>query len=1016
MLPTKKTGFKLNPFLCALLPLTMHGIAIALPTNGAPTDNGAASISTNQELGFVLVEQTAQNVLINWTEFGTRPGEVVEFRQPHSSSIAVNRVTGTEASVLDGALNSNGRVFVINPNGVLFGSGSVVNVGGLLATTFDISDEDFNAGRFIFRDNGRGQGLDAGLVSNAGRITVGIDGTTILDGGEVVAPPPTSDGANTSLDESQEETTARGLAILAGRRVVNVDSPPSENESRPGGTIDAENGQIVLASGAGLTVNMVSFDNGLISYEVTPRTTAAANDLAAIQNSGVLSARGGSVTLLARASSSPPGVGILNNGEIRANGISVDGRGGIYLTSTGGSIESTGTIDASASECCIYEDESDYTPQAVRIESDRSVVIRAPVPSSDESFNGPTVVSAVGTLVNANAGGVPSAGTIHIQGSSVTLSDASITGSSQVRIVATSGDVTGGTGTSVSGSAVGISAAGDAVLSGSYDSFGGNMPVVANLEGALDPGSISIQGATVGLEGASIDAATQARIVSTAGGITSSSSTNVSGNSLNVRGAGNVSLAGTYEAGTIIRPEISGSRSKEEIVEPENISILGATVDLGGAQIIATGSINVIATSGDINALTPSNFVSGRALDIRAAGATKLGGSYQADVESGESTVLFSEAPNAGDIFIQGSDVSLNTVSVIGSGEVRITATSGDVTDFSPPPQNSEGVGSGQPINFISGGALGVKAARNINFGASALFVGNGETFVGGDPSVGDRPGLVEQLRALYQQESVALASPRADGIQLDEIPDSPFPSPSPIYIPFNERPSASFVTGKDGSVQLGGSGGSLSMQGDYLYIQSNAFDFRLAQDVSESSDFQIADIVSPYPLFMQYVPATSDGSVGFEQDLAPDQDLNLSPAWFADYPGATLVFGSTANPVDVVIGDDGPITDGTNGFNYVLAAGPGGLIFNPDGIETDGAVVVLGEVAPRGPRPPIDPPQGPGVSFPSPLPPGQTAEFIAARSQPVPPGAPDVTFDLAAALDTTIQYKSAEGPVLACQ
>jgi len=793
MLPTKKTDFKLNPYFCALLPLTMHSIAFALPTDGVPTNIDGASISTGS--GYVLVQQSAPNVLINWSSFSTSAGEIVEFRQPNANSIAVNRVTGPDASFLDGALNANGRVFVINPNGVLFGAGSEVNVGGLLATTFDISDEDFNAGRFIFRDNGTGQGPHAGLVSNAGRIRVGIDGRTeccvvIPDesggandgsGGEIPEIPPgetdpRQDGNNdgSGFITAEIESSDGGFAILAGQKVVNTGRVADDLEEG----IFAPNGQIVLASGSSLTI---SFDSGMISYEVTPQMVAALNEQikTGVINDGTLVADGGAITLIARASNNVAGYGIFNNGEIRAQGISFDDHGGIYLTATGGEVSNTGVIDASGTEGSVNDGPlTFFNPQSVRIESDKTVTIE----------------------------------------------------------------------------------------------------------------------------------------------------------------------------------------TNSEIEEADRGAILA-----------------------DGPSVTPNG--------------------------DGSSS--------PGTIFIRGSQIVLNGAQISGSGEVRLIATAGNVTDFSAAPQSSVGVGSGPSINEISGSALGVQASGSINLGASSLYVGTGETFIGGDPSVGDRPGLIEQLRALYppSEESVALASPRADGIQLDEVPDSPSPTqPAFFYIPDHERPNASFVTGKDGSVQLGGSGGSLSMQGDYLYLQTNVFDFRLAPDFSVISDFQTADFVSPYPLFMQYVPAVSGGSVGFEQNLAPNEDLNLSPASFANFPGATLVFGSTANPGDVVIGDDGPVTSGTNGFNYVLAAGPGGLIFNPDGIETDGEVVVLGQVARDGPTPPIDPPRIPDVLFPSPLPPGQTAEFVAARSEPVSSGAPDLTFDLAAALDTSIQYKSAEGPVLACQ
>ncbi|MGC8074506.1 filamentous hemagglutinin N-terminal domain-containing protein, partial [Salmonella enterica] len=68
----------------------------------------------------------------------------VIFNQPSSSSIALNRVIGTKASDIQGRIDANGQVFLVNPNGVLFGRGAQVNVGGLVASTLDITDAEFN--------------------------------------------------------------------------------------------------------------------------------------------------------------------------------------------------------------------------------------------------------------------------------------------------------------------------------------------------------------------------------------------------------------------------------------------------------------------------------------------------------------------------------------------------------------------------------------------------------------------------------------------------------------------------------------------------------------------------------------------------------------------------------------------------------------------------------------------------------------------------------------------------------
>ena len=92
----------------------------ALPQNGNVAA-GAASISNGT--GSMTVNQTTQNAAINWQSFNIAPGEAVNFVQPNSSSVTLNRVMGTDPSSILGNLSANGQVFLVNPNGILFGQG-----------------------------------------------------------------------------------------------------------------------------------------------------------------------------------------------------------------------------------------------------------------------------------------------------------------------------------------------------------------------------------------------------------------------------------------------------------------------------------------------------------------------------------------------------------------------------------------------------------------------------------------------------------------------------------------------------------------------------------------------------------------------------------------------------------------------------------------------------------------------------------------------------------------------------
>ena len=168
--------------------------AFALP-NGGDIVSGTGTISqTAQDM---VIQQNTQQLITNWQGFSIGSAESVTFNQPNSSAVALNRVIGADPSMILGKLSSNGQVFLTNPSGVVFGAGSVVDVHGLLATTFNISDANFLNGNYQFTqdpnrplasviNNGtimarRYVGLSAPAVENTGSIIVADLGTVTQD-------------------------------------------------------------------------------------------------------------------------------------------------------------------------------------------------------------------------------------------------------------------------------------------------------------------------------------------------------------------------------------------------------------------------------------------------------------------------------------------------------------------------------------------------------------------------------------------------------------------------------------------------------------------------------------------------------------------------------------------------------------------------------------------------------------------------------------------------------------------
>lgn len=148
----------------------------AVPQGGQVT---AGSGQISQTGTTTTIQQNSQNISLTWKSFNTDRGNTVNFVQPNATAMAVNRILDTNGTLFLGTLNANGVVYVINPNGVVFGQGAQVNVGGLVASTLDVSDKQVGTSRQTFSGN------SAAAVSNAGAITASNGGSVVLLGNQV---------------------------------------------------------------------------------------------------------------------------------------------------------------------------------------------------------------------------------------------------------------------------------------------------------------------------------------------------------------------------------------------------------------------------------------------------------------------------------------------------------------------------------------------------------------------------------------------------------------------------------------------------------------------------------------------------------------------------------------------------------------------------------------------------------------------------------------------------------------
>ncbi|WP_439597557.1 two-partner secretion domain-containing protein [Falsiroseomonas sp.] len=295
----------------ALLTLAASGLAVAplappaaaqapdaRPTGGAVVA-GQASIS--QTASRTQVNQASDRAVIEWQRFDVGRNHQVDIRQPAATSWSLNRVTGGDPSAIAGRVTSNGGVALVNPAGVVFHQGAQVDVAALIATTSDITNQNFQAGRMQFD----GVPRPGARVENRGQVTV----------------------------------AQQGLAALVAPQVANS------------GTIRARLGRVALAAGEAFTLDLAG--DGLLALDVTRQVaTAPSGATSLVTQTGTIEAEGGSVLLSARAAS-----GVLENlvqagGSTSAAQLALRAEGGgvrIDGALAGRSIEATasGSVQAS---------------------------------------------------------------------------------------------------------------------------------------------------------------------------------------------------------------------------------------------------------------------------------------------------------------------------------------------------------------------------------------------------------------------------------------------------------------------------------------------------------------------------------------------------------------------------------------------------------------------------------------------------------------------------------------------
>ena len=362
------------------------GVSHAGPVGGQIV-GGSGSISQPSST-LTEIHQNSDLLAIDWQQFDVGANEVVKYIQPSSSSIALNRILDSKQSLILGRIEANGRLFLVNPRGIIFGKGASVNVAGLVASSLDIDPRDFIDGHFEFNDKG-----GDGIVVNQGTIEAAVGGAVVLLGkvvineGAIDAPRGSAQlvgagGAVITFDDNEQlgiQITAAEAQKIAGQA----------DAVRNSGTITAEGGYIALtgATTADIFTNAVNNEGVLVAQSVS-------------SHDGVVELSGGAGR-------------VAQSGTVDVSAQAGSGADGGRITISGGTVEHSGTLRADGANGGDIELHADDL-----VRTDGTAVISAKG-ESGKGGNVELLADRVGVMGNTriDASGTNGGGVVHIGGS-----------------------------------------------------------------------------------------------------------------------------------------------------------------------------------------------------------------------------------------------------------------------------------------------------------------------------------------------------------------------------------------------------------------------------------------------------------------------------------------------------------------------------------------------------------------------------------------------------------------------
>ena len=298
------------------LPIACTGAGVACGTNTTGVNFASYGTATASTSGKTLtVNQTTNTATLNWASFNVTADGKVVFQQPSSSAVALNRIYDANPSSIFGSVSANGQIYLINANGILFGSTATVNVAGLLASSLNVTDANFEAGIASAITNKSSPSnpyaqaalqpfLDSNgnAITNAGYVTVqaGAQITAADNGRVILAAPTVQNGGTITAPDGQ-------IILAAGQSVYLVPSTTSDLRgfivqvdgtgnvaNQVGGTLSAPRGNISLV---GLMVNQDGRISATTTVSANGSITLEAANGAAVGTDSVMATQGGTLEI-----------------------------------------------------------------------------------------------------------------------------------------------------------------------------------------------------------------------------------------------------------------------------------------------------------------------------------------------------------------------------------------------------------------------------------------------------------------------------------------------------------------------------------------------------------------------------------------------------------------------------------------------------------------------------------------------------------------------------------------------